>query len=930
MAVVPFANSPHHLAELVDNYLIGIQAGNTQDDVGRAEMKYVELEQLRTYITKYFGKIFNFRDAYDSATPDNAALNDLFLCSGTFTEEGVTYTQGQFYAYSLEQKWVDVTEGIKGPKGDAAGFGTPTATVDANVGTPSVEIVSTGPDTAKIFSFIFHNLKGVKGDTGEPFAIYRTYASIAEMNADFDNVPEGKFVIITSGTQDPDNAKLYVRGASAFTFITDLSGAQGIQGPQGIQGETGATGNGISSIVCRYAVTTTQTQPDPADITSSTIPAMSATDKYLWQKMVVTYTSGSAETFVVLATVYGDTGATGPQGASVTIASQSVTYQVSDSGTVEPTGEWVSSVPVVPQGKFLWTRTIVTYSPSGSTTSYSVAYQGEDGQDGSLIDPIILFDGTKATYERVMRAWFVEKGALTATPAELTALCNEWYTITRAGWNGYVVFNQPSQGSTSAGTKGGDNADLVCVPSTDTVHNQDDYEGLPLFAIKDCNWTIDPVTLEPVITEIEGITSNFKRYDKDVFVGVLQMAPYHWYDDSELTYTHGISDKYELNHKYCNPVPDAVRLSDNTMRPWVVHSKYTSGKNGTKLTACAGVTPWAFSISHNTSQTYAHNIGTQYSGMCNCDRDWLVLMFYIKYGSLTADGVIQGCVSYNYQYYAKVAETGVTRVLLSTANAANILVGSTLLVGAYAGSTDRYSASLRSISDIGGFKVLSKETVTIEGVDYTAINFDAETPFDTAANGDATTGTTIVSTFHWRTGTNDAVLGNDGSIVSATNGKYPAKLQGIEYSMGAYEVLSDTILKLYQDAGDEKYYYEPYHVNEASKQATSITANYVASGLKIEQPSSSSWQYPKKLSFNGKTFFYEEKGGSSSTYLRDGFYMNGPNTVATREWLLFGSLDLGSGIAGLSAGIGTGGLSYAAWYVAGRLSPNGNRGEWAA
>ena len=58
--------------------------------------------------------------------------------------------------------------GATGATGAAAGFGTPTATVDANVGTPSVSVSTSGPDTAKIFGFEFHNLKGEKGDTGDP------------------------------------------------------------------------------------------------------------------------------------------------------------------------------------------------------------------------------------------------------------------------------------------------------------------------------------------------------------------------------------------------------------------------------------------------------------------------------------------------------------------------------------------------------------------------------------------------------------------------------------------------------------------------------------------------------------------------------------------------------------------------------------------
>lgn len=59
------------------------------------------------------------------------------------------------------------------------------------------------------------------------------------MNADFSgaDTSTGDFVLINTGNvADEDNAKLYVKGESAFTFVTDLSGTAGIQGPQGPQG----------------------------------------------------------------------------------------------------------------------------------------------------------------------------------------------------------------------------------------------------------------------------------------------------------------------------------------------------------------------------------------------------------------------------------------------------------------------------------------------------------------------------------------------------------------------------------------------------------------------------------------------------------------------------------------------------------------------
>ena len=73
----------------------------------------------------------------------------------------------------------------------------------------------------------------------------------------------------------------------------------------------------------------------------------------------------------------------GSDGTSVTIISKSVTYQISASGTETPTGSWSDTVVATTDTKpYLWTRTIVVYSDSNSTTSYSVSYRGKDGDPG--------------------------------------------------------------------------------------------------------------------------------------------------------------------------------------------------------------------------------------------------------------------------------------------------------------------------------------------------------------------------------------------------------------------------------------------------------------------------------------------------------------------------------------------------------------------
>ena len=141
---------------------------------------------------------------------------------------------------------------------------------------------------------------------------------------------------------------------------------------------------------------------------------------------------------------------------------------------------------------------------------------------------IAMIDGTAEGYKRAMRAWFAAKGAQAKVDAgeDLTALCDEWYAITRQPWDGGVEFYQPSITAVSTGTKYGDNKGLNCTPSTDTVANVDDYAGHPLFAVVDCNWVVDSTTKDVKITAIDGVTANFERSNKNVYVGVLQQNGY--------------------------------------------------------------------------------------------------------------------------------------------------------------------------------------------------------------------------------------------------------------------------------------------------------------------------------------------------------------------------------------------------------------------
>nr|DAS83779.1 MAG TPA: tail protein [Caudoviricetes sp.] len=144
-------------------------------------------------------------------------------------------------------------------------------------------------------------------------------------------------------------------------------------------GQKGSDGTSVTvkSASVTYQVGTSGTAK-PTGTWGTSVPTVE-NGQYLWTKTTVEYSDGkSTEAYSV-----SYKGTNGSNGTSVSIVSTAVEYQVGDSGTVTPTGSWASNVPSVPEGKFLWTRTIVKYSNDSSTISFSVSYKGTNGTDGT-------------------------------------------------------------------------------------------------------------------------------------------------------------------------------------------------------------------------------------------------------------------------------------------------------------------------------------------------------------------------------------------------------------------------------------------------------------------------------------------------------------------------------------------------------------------
>ena len=142
-----------------------------------------------------------------------------------------------------------VKNGSKGSTGAAAGFGTPTASVDAGVGAPSVTVTATGPNTAKVFNFAFENLKGEKGATG---------AHISSVTGD-KTPAAGNTVTYTMKNTDGTTA-------GTFKVVNGTNGSNGSNGHDGAAAGFGTPTATVDANVGTPSVTVTASGANTAKV----------------------------------------------------------------------------------------------------------------------------------------------------------------------------------------------------------------------------------------------------------------------------------------------------------------------------------------------------------------------------------------------------------------------------------------------------------------------------------------------------------------------------------------------------------------------------------------------------------------------------------------------------------------------------------------
>lgn len=165
----------------------------------------------------------------------------------------------------------------------------------------------------------------------------------------------------------------------------------GNTGAKGDKGDTGATGNdgvSVTSVDVQYYKSTSSSSLSGGSWSTSN-PGWE-NGKYIWSKTVVTYSNGTTdETDPVCLTgakgSTGNTGATGETGATGKgISSIVEEYYKSTSATSLSGGSWSTTYPGWENGKYIWTRSVISYTDgSSNTTTTPVCVTGSKGDTGA-------------------------------------------------------------------------------------------------------------------------------------------------------------------------------------------------------------------------------------------------------------------------------------------------------------------------------------------------------------------------------------------------------------------------------------------------------------------------------------------------------------------------------------------------------------------
>ena len=262
-----------------------------------------------------------------------------------FTVDGVSFTK--MFTYSIAFKG-DI--GDPGSPGQPGSPGVPATSYWLVSSASVVQKTSTGTIavTPSTLTFTAKSQTGTATPTDYACRWIIAYSTDGTNYTDLytSSANESSKSITVATTYKTVRVRMYLAGGTSTLLDEQII-------PVVSDGAKGDTGVGISSVTVTYGTSTSaSTQPTSWQATMPTV----AEGSYLWTRTITDYTDSSiADTVTYTYAKQGAQGGIGPQGTSVAVSS--IQYQAGTSATVAPTGTWSNSVVTVAEGSYLWTKT---------------------------------------------------------------------------------------------------------------------------------------------------------------------------------------------------------------------------------------------------------------------------------------------------------------------------------------------------------------------------------------------------------------------------------------------------------------------------------------------------------------------------------------------------------------------------------------------
>ena len=230
----------------------------------------------------------------------------------------------------------------------------------------------------------------VNGSTTQPPSLTNTALNPSGWSTSMPSVGNLQYLWMTSATKSGDGTTLITlwtapvrvtpyNGQDGRDGQDGADGQDGQDGRDGRDGQDGQDGRGITGVTEYYAVSDNRYIAPQS--WSESIPTLTPTLKYLWNKERVYYSKGTAyeETPPVVIGVYGD------DGRGITSVTEMYLATSLSSGVTKNTVGWSSSVQNVSQeNPYLYNYEIIRYTDGSSaeTDISLIGHWGADGQDG--------------------------------------------------------------------------------------------------------------------------------------------------------------------------------------------------------------------------------------------------------------------------------------------------------------------------------------------------------------------------------------------------------------------------------------------------------------------------------------------------------------------------------------------------------------------